>query len=364
MVPEPGITLHAAGDPSQLPECGAVYLIVPREGRPYLGRTGVLRRRLTRLWEKWKLAEIADRVEIWLAASRLEQWLVSYELARREFPETYERTLRLGRPPYVRLIASNRFPRMQVTSRLGAGTSTWFGPFPSRAAADTFENDLLDLYQIRRCQEDLAPAPGHPGCIYGEMNRCLRPCQEAVSEEEYASEAARLQDFLATRGSSLLEQTAASRDRYSERLLFEEAARQHARYQKIEAVAKSAGELAHDVAHLNGIAVTRSFAPDSVLLWFVRGGVWVPRREFSVAPVVSGKPVPLDARLREVVSALEEPPSSAQLRQEHMALLAKWFYSSWRDGEWLPVETWEKVPYRKLVNAIHRTARGLEAAQA
>ena len=50
----------------------------------------------------------------------------------------------------------------------------------------------LDLFQLRRCQEDLAPSPGHPGCIYGEMGKCLRPCQEAVSREEYAGE---VEDF-------------------------------------------------------------------------------------------------------------------------------------------------------------------------
>ncbi|MEZ5352319.1 MAG: hypothetical protein R2762_06745 [Bryobacteraceae bacterium] len=356
MVPQPGITLTGAGDPASLPDCGAVYLIVPREGRTYLGRTGILRRRMMRLWEKWKLAEIAQRVEIWPAASRLEQWMLSYALGRREFPDDYDRVLRLGKPPYVRLTLANRFPRAQVTSRLGGASSTYFGPFPSRAAADTFENELLDLYQLRRCQEDLIPALDHPGCIYGEMNRCLRPCQEAVSAGEYGSEAMRVNDFLATRGASLLEQTGASRDRYSEQLLFEEAARQHARYQKIEQVCRSAGDLARDVTRLQGVAVTASLNSDTVFLWFVRNGAWLGREAFSVA-AVAGKPVPLDARLREIVSGLAEPSLTAGERQEHLALLAKWFYSSWRDGEWLAIESWDAVPYRRLVNAIHRVAR-------
>ena len=40
-----------------------------------------------------------------------------------------------------------------------------------------------------------------------------------------------------------------------------------------------------------------------------------------------------------------------------LALLARWYYSSWRDGEWLPFDGFPALPYRKLVNAIHRINR-------
>jgi excinuclease UvrABC nuclease subunit len=189
------------------------------------------------------------------------------------------------------------------------------------------------------------------------MNRCLRPCQQAVTRDEYRTEAHRMRDFLATRGAALLEPTAAARDRFSRELLFEEAARQHARYEKIEQVARGAGELAREVTHLHGVAVTASREPESVILWFLREGCWLKRRAFSVAPA-GDKPVSLDTRLREIVASLEQPHPHPGERQDHLALLAKWFYSSWRDGEWLAVESWEALPYRKLVNAIHRVVVG------
>ena len=45
-------------------------------------------------------------------------------------------------------------------------------------------------------------------------------------------------------------------------------------------------------------------------------------------------------------------------RQEYLALLARWYYSSWRDGEWLAIESFENLPYRKLVHAVSRVAQG------
>ena len=52
--------------------------------------------------------------------------------------------------------------------------------------------------------------------MYGEMNLCMRPCQLAVSREEYATEVARVRDFLATNGHHQLAVLMAARDRASE----------------------------------------------------------------------------------------------------------------------------------------------------
>lgn len=339
-----------------MPEAQAVYLIHPQQGRPHLGRTNVLRRRLTRLGERWNLARIGSRIDYWLTASRLEQWRLSYELARIHFPEDYARVLRLPKPCYVRLLLANAFPRTQITTRLAAAPGLTYGPFESRARADQFEASVLDLFQLRRCQEDLAPSPEHPGCIYGEMLRCLRPCQAVVTAEEYHSEANRVREFLSHRGQRLIDATALARNRASEDLDFEQAAAQHARLERIQSVVKTSGELARDITRLHGVAVTRSVEPHAVWLWFVREGAWLDPQLFTVAPA-AGQPLSLDARLREIVSGLSPGRLTLAERQEHLALLAKWFYSSWRDGEWLAMDNWPEVPYRKLVHAIHRVAR-------
>ncbi|MBM3794852.1 MAG: hypothetical protein FJW31_12450 [Acidobacteria bacterium] len=359
MVPQPPLTLAAAtGEPAALPDSPAVYVIHTHAGKPFLGRTNILRRRMTRLFAKWKLAEVATRVEYWLTASRLEQWLLSYRVAAELFPDDYERVLNLPKPAYLKLVLANPYPRTQITTRLAGAQNLFFGPFPARAAADQFEAQLLDLFQLRRCQEDLAPSSEHPGCIYGEMRRCLRPCQQAVSPQEYATEGARIAEFLETRGQATVDKVALQRDRASEQMEFELAAQLHQRHDRIEAVSRQSGEICASVAKLTGVAVTKSIEADTVLLWFLREGCWLDAVPFSLGPPAEGKPGSLDSRLRDIITALPEPRASLALREHHLALLAKWFYSSWRDGEWLNIDKLSAPPYRKLVNAIHRVARG------
>jgi hypothetical protein len=48
---------------------------------------------------------------------------------------------------------------------------------------------------------------------------------------------------------------------------------------------------------------------------------------------------------------------------EQLAIVSRWFYSTWRDGEMLLVDDWHKLPYRKLVNAVSRVVKQQQAAQ-
>jgi len=347
----------------EVPNRPAVFLLWPKAGDPYLGKTTVLRRRLLRLLREREtpsrllnLRHTADRIEYWLTGSKLESAILMYDLARRHFPKTYLDVLRLRMPPYVKLILTNEFPRSQITTHLGRTLATYYGPFRTRATAEKFESQFLDLFQVRRCQEDLIPSPSHPGCIYGEMGMCLRPCQQVVSVEEYSHEVDRVADFLRTDGRSLLDAATAARDRLSTDLDFEQAARQHKRIEKIQEVLGLRDDLARDIDCLNGVAVTASAEPQAVELWFVHGGAWQGSRRITFE-IVEGKPVSLDQKLREAASTLNPATQPMRQRQEYLAILARWYYSTWRDGEWFPFDTQENIPYRKLVHAISRVAQ-------
>lgn len=345
-----------------LPNNPAVFVLWPAEGEPYISKTTLLRRRLLRLLREREkpsrllnLRHTVRRIEYQLTGSAFESGILLYELTRQHFPETYLKLLKLRMPPYVKIILNNEFPRSQITTHLARTPGLYFGPFRSRVSAERFEAGFLDLFQMRRCQEELAPSPAHPGCIYGEMSMCLRPCQQLVGPAEYGGEVARVTEFLHTDGRSLLSAIAHSRDRLSEEMLFEDAARQHKRYEKVQDVLKLRDELARDVDRLNGVAITRSLAPSAVEMWFVRDGNWQEPRRFDFE-IHEGKPVSLDLKLRQTFSAVAPRRVTARERQEYLALLARWYYSTWRDGEWLTFDNFADIPYRKLVNAVSRTA--------
>src|SRR5580704_11164606 len=197
-VPDPAIIDAAELDDAiaSLPNTDAVFLIRAGDRSAYLAKTSMLRRRLQRILKlapegprrSLNLREVFTRAEYWLTGSRFESTLVHYALAREHYPDDYARLVKLRMPAYIKLVLGNEFPRTQVTTRLSSGSALYYGPFRTRAGAELFDNHFLDFFQIRRCQENLEPSPQHPGCIYGEMNMCMRPCQQAVGREEYLAE--------------------------------------------------------------------------------------------------------------------------------------------------------------------------------
>ena len=166
----------------------------------------------------------------------LEASFLLYRTLRREFPKTYDKRLRLRFAPLVKLILDNPYPRATVTTRIGElkpefearnihraespllsqpRQPEYFGPFPTRIAAEKFANDSLDLFKMRRCTFDLNPDPAFPGCIYSEMKMCLAPCFKGCTDEEYAAEVARVQQYLESGGQSLVREIERQRDEAS-----------------------------------------------------------------------------------------------------------------------------------------------------
>src|ERR1019366_10094640 len=206
------------------------------------------------------------RIEYTITGSEFESTLTIYYAASAIFGlAEARRRLRLRTPFFLPFTADNAYPRVYSTNRLSKrALSTTYGPFPSRAAADRYCDAVLDLFKLRRCVEDLAPYPEHPGCVYQEMKKCLAPCNQACTPEgaaAYTAEAAAVEAFFATHGESMLAQLTAEREAASIELDFERAARVHAQWQKVKAAASLADELVQPIPKLRAVLVQKSAAP-------------------------------------------------------------------------------------------------------
>jgi excinuclease UvrABC nuclease subunit len=332
--------------------------------QPYVTRTTNLRRRLLRLLappesqsRRLNLRERVARIEYALTGSELEAALALHQWSVQVFgvQETHRR-MRLHTPYFLRMAWENAYPRVYVTNRL---TRRWlqycYGPFPSRAAAERFLEESLDLFKLRRCHDDLNPDPGFPGCVYSEMKMCLAPCFQGCSDERYAEEAVAVRGYLETHGHSLLTQITAARDKASETLEFEQAAAFHVQMQKARAAAQLAEEIVRPLTELDALVVQPAAAPESVALFLVRGGVIRGPVLFSTlgmrhpneqsgssslfAHPVALAPVPLEGgeenpsqhdtlegRFAAALHALESQPADASLLADHLALLKRWYY--------------------------------------
>ncbi len=293
-----------------LPGVFALYGAAGADGvnpQPYLTRAADIRRRIMRLLappestagggltKRLNLRERVARIEYTVTGSEFESTLVLYSAATTVFgADEARRRLKLRTPFFLRFTAENAYPRVYATNRLSRrGLATTYGPFPSRAAAERYCDAVLDLFKLRRCWEELAPAPEHPGCIYGEMNKCLAPCNQAwkpEGAEAYSAEAAAVRRFFDTHGESMVVAIGLEREEASAAMQFERAAELHAQWVKVRAVQALADELVQPLPKLRAAIVQRAVKQGA--------GAGVPGPE-------AGVPTPAEMPAEAVQGALQ-----------------------------------------------------------
>ncbi|MCU1307182.1 MAG: UvrB/UvrC protein [Acidobacteriaceae bacterium] len=395
---------------AQIPEGAGAFLLRGHDAHaePYISKAVNLRRRIMRLLapaetqsKRLNLRERCALIEYSSTGSDFENVVLLYQLLRKIFPETYTKRLRLNLSPLIRIHWENAYPRAYVTRKLGRvpekalnTQSVYYGPFRSRAVADRFLNDALDFFKSRRCTFELNPDPAFPGCIYSEMKMCLAPCFKGCTDEEYFSEMRRVQDFLDTRGESLISEISAQRDKASTDLEFENAAALHARVEKVKTVARECDEIIRRIDRLDALIVQPSASAEqnphqsNVALFRIVGGQIVGPMEFSVlgmahaqqagsssfyAQPLMVQPVPLESsaeviiaeapkpevRLREVVESLQPNGKiSVASQAEQLAILKRWYYKSSRVGEIFFRDTDADWPWRRILNGVSRVFVG------
>ena len=353
-----------------LPAAPAVFLLRAADSRsePYVSKTANLRRRLERLLsppeERSRRLNLRDRVQLIeysLTGSDFESGFLLYQLLRASFPQTYSKRLRLRFAPLVKLHLENEYPRASVTTRLArlGRKNLYYGPFPSRQAAEKFMNDALDFFKMRRCVEDLNPDPKFPGCVYSEMKMCLAPCFRGCTDDEYRAEVIRVEDFLATRGESLKRHIATERDRASESLAFEEAATLHVRLEKLAPVLQQMPEPVQRLDQMRALIVQTSSVPETVALFRVDAGAIAGPLVFAISAEEHAKSQSMEARIQTALAGL--PPAelqSALERMEHLAFLKRWCYRGTRKGEVFFADGKGELPMRRIVRGIGRVYKG------
>ena len=355
---------------SAIPAAPAVFLLrgEDEQAEPYVSKTANLRRRLQRLLgpveERTKRLNLRDRVqsiEYTATGSDFESGFVLYKVLRSSFPKTYSHRLRFRFAPLVKLHLENEYPRASITTRLGRlnGRNIYYGPFPSRTAAEKFMNDSLDFFKMRRCVDDLHPDPKFPGCIYSEMKMCLAPCFKGCSDEEYSAEVGRVQGYFDSGGETLTREFSAQRDAASANLDFEDAAAIHVRLEKLKPVVSQVPEIVRRLDRLSGLIVQPCHLADSVTFFRVESGRLYGPTRFCIQTGEHTKSQSMESRVQQVLDLFAIAKERSALEtMEHLALLKRWYYRSHRIGEVFLGDDKGVFPMRRIVRGIGRVIRG------
>ncbi|MFA5785411.1 MAG: DEDD exonuclease domain-containing protein [Actinomycetota bacterium] len=310
-----------------LPRMPGVYLFRDEQGRVlYVGKAKDLRTRVRSYFYGDGRAKVADllreleTIDYEQCATELEASVKEVRLIQLHRPPYNRRSRNSGRGCYVK-ITDERFPRLSLVRRPGAGAADCLGPFASTQAADRVREAIWEALPIRRCSGRLPATPAGSPCALHEMGRCGAPCTGRQPAEEYALAVNKLRAALSGDPQPLLEPL--------ERAMAHRAASM--RYEEAAATRDRRDELAAALARQRKLA--RTATPERLVVVRHRpegAEVVVIRRGQLVASAVLAQGA--DPEIIQVIAAsAEEPEHFEGVVPRHLTEEVR-LVASWLDG--------------------------------
>jgi len=241
------------------------------------------------------LRAVTRRVYWKLAGGHFETDWRYLEMARRIWPGGYARMLSWRPAWFVRVDGAADWPHFHRTREVCRQAGRVFGPFPDGRSAERFVGVIADAFDLCRDVRCLRRSPNGAKCSYGQMGRCLSPCDGSVSMDAYRVAVAEAAEFAAGRRAGRAEELRRQMRRASADLQFERAAALKAR---LDRLAELDGRAFQHVAPLEQFAfvlVQPSGSRRRLSTFFVNGGC-----------IAGGPSLPLppaDGQLRQVLDA-------------------------------------------------------------
>lgn len=218
-------------DIQSFPSKPGVYLMKNAQGVVmYVGKAKNLRKRLQQYFSLSDgrpqipiLVKSTVEVETIVVSSEKEALLLENTLIKKHKPKF--NVLLKDDKSYISLkITKHKWPALQLTRYKGAPKKDgiYFGPYTSAYHARETLDLLQRLFPLRECSDRELKSRARP-CILYQMHRCLAPCCDRCSPEEYIEVVHQVKQFLLGNNKKVIDDLRKKMEKHSEKLEFEKA---------------------------------------------------------------------------------------------------------------------------------------------
>src|ERR687895_1294306 len=284
----------------RLPAKPGVYLFRDSRGDVlYVGKAKSLRPRVRSYFQASKdtratIQQLPERVadiEVIVTANEVEALHLEQNLVKRHRPPFNVRLRDDKSFPYIAVTVQDEFPRVMFTRERHRRGVVYFGPYANAKKVRETLDVLNRVFRYRPCE---GPQPGrHSGipCLDYHIERCLAPCVNYVSKEDYRAVIDGVVEFLSGNTRPIVRELEQKMREAAAEERFEEAARYRNRLRAIERLAErqAADKRAVGTVDVIGLAVDGDRAV--VQIFPLREGKMVDRHSFHLENV-AGQEVP------------------------------------------------------------------------
>ncbi|MGB5446303.1 MAG: excinuclease ABC subunit UvrC [Psychromonas sp.] len=282
-----------------------VYRMFEQQTVIYVGKAKNLKKRLSSYFSLTQkhpktlaLVSHIDRIEVTVTHTETEALILEHNFIKQYKPK-YNVLLRDDKSyPYL-FLSAHKHPQLTlVRSQNRKRKGRYFGPYPSGGAVRESLHLMQKLFPIRQCEDSYYSNRSRP-CLQYQLKRCLAPCVNAMSEDEYAHQVELASAFLQGKSQHVINQLVTEMEEASSALEFEKAAIRRDQIQSLKKVQEQQW-VSGDIEQLDVVGFVYEQGIASVHLLFVRQGrILGSRNYFPKIPKNSSQDEVLSAFLSQ-----------------------------------------------------------------
>lgn len=316
-----------------LPNNPGVYLMKNAQGKIiYVGKAKILKNRVRQYFQQNKnhspkvqamVKKIAD-FETIVTASEVEALILECNLIKKFLPR-YNISLKDDKTyPFLKITAE-KFPRILITRKKIHDSAKYFGPY-TNSVKETLQL-LRKIFPLRTCK-NFQKRP----CLEFHIKRCLAPCAEKISREDYFEIVKSAEKFLEGKTSEVEKNLQIEMEIAAENLNFEKAARLRDILFAVKKISEKQ-KIVTDTGNLDAIGLAKKNSEVCAQIFFIREGKVIGRENFLLQNAVEES----DAKIIE--EFLKQYYSAAELTAEEILLPCE--IEEKILSEWLKVKIFE-----------------------
>lgn len=185
----------------KLPAKPGVYIMHDKDGNIiYVGKAVSLKNRVRQYFRKnnkttriEKMVSLIDHFEYIVVDNEAEALILECNLIKKNKPK-FNVLLKDDKTyPYIKITLNEEYPGVYTTRKILNDGAKYFGPYANSGSAKEMVDFIKQKFKIRQCRNFKS---NKRVCLNYHIGRCLGPCVNNISKEEYRKQIDEIIDFL------------------------------------------------------------------------------------------------------------------------------------------------------------------------
>lgn len=254
----------------------------------YVGKAKILKRRVMSYFNRKHhdnvkvniLVSQIDHLEYIITNTEVEALILESHLIKKHKPR-YNILLKDDKKyPYF-LVTNEDFPRISIVRKrnINPEKGKYYGPYTDIRAMHSTLDFLKKIFPLKQCK---TPKFKTRPCLYYHIGKCLAPCQNMVSSEEYKAIVHQAELFLSGKQTELMKQLMAQIQKYSDSEQFEKAARLRDSYLDLKKTLEKQ-KVVYENTKLNEDVISLQYDEGilAIVIMMIREGRLIDKKDFT-----------------------------------------------------------------------------------